>query len=184
MIAMASDRVQWGVDTLDIQPDDRVLEIGCGHGVAVSLVCERLGDGRILAVDRSEKMIAVTRSRNARWIQKRKTAIVRADFPALDDLPKLAGAAGLDLGGRRFTKLFAIHVPLFRADRAAAAATIRRLLEPGGAIFVIGQPLHDEHVEPWVTSTKEDLAASGFAVEAPILSYHRPVRTACVRATV
>ena len=35
MTTKVSDRIRWGVDTLDIQPDDQVLEIGCGHGVAV-----------------------------------------------------------------------------------------------------------------------------------------------------
>jgi len=53
MASKPSERFVWAVDTLAPDSADRLLEVGCGHGVAVSLVCERLAGGRITAIDRS-----------------------------------------------------------------------------------------------------------------------------------
>lgn len=63
----AAERLVWAVDTLDVSPTDRILEIGCGHGVAVSLVCKKLDGGTILAIDRSARMVEMARRRNARY---------------------------------------------------------------------------------------------------------------------
>src|ERR671911_103389 len=64
MAGKASERFVWAVDTLEVRPADRLLEVGCGHGVAVSLVCERLTTGTITAIDRSPKMIEMATRRN------------------------------------------------------------------------------------------------------------------------
>ena len=64
MASKPSERFVWAVDTLALDAADRVLEVGCGHGVAVSLVCERLTSGRITAIDRSKKMIEMATRRN------------------------------------------------------------------------------------------------------------------------
>ena len=127
-----ADRLRSIVDRLDIRPEDRVLEIGCGHGVAATLVCERLGAGRLTAIDRSPKMIDVATRRNEEHI-----AAGKAEF--------LVGAIeDIDLGDRRFDKIFAARVGLFQRESDRAHALASRWLAPGGRISVF----YDEPTRP------------------------------------
>ena len=85
MASKPSERFVWAVDTLALEPADRVLEVGCGHGVAVSLVCERLTSGRITAIDRSQKMIEMAARRNREHVAAgravlKTAALEQADF--------------------------------------------------------------------------------------------------------
>ena len=97
----AAERLVWAVDLLAVEPTDRVLEIGCGPGVAVSLVCEKLNGGSITAIDRSAKMIETARKRSAHQV-----ASGVASF-------QTASLHQADLGDVRFDKIFAINVGLF-----------------------------------------------------------------------
>jgi ubiquinone/menaquinone biosynthesis C-methylase UbiE len=117
-----SDRLRRIVDELDIRPDDRVLEIGCGHGVAATLVCERLREGRLTAVDRSPKMIEAATRRNAAHVEAGKAEYLVA---SLEDL---------DLGDRRFDEVFAVRVGLFHREPARAQRLAERWLAPGGTV--------------------------------------------------
>src|SRR4051794_41571914 len=56
-MAALSPRLAAVVDALPLQPDSRVLEIGCGPGAAARAVADRLATGHILAIDRSAKAI-------------------------------------------------------------------------------------------------------------------------------
>jgi SAM-dependent methyltransferase len=110
-----SERLRSVVEQLDVRADDRVLEIGCGHGVAATLVCERLEGGRLTAVDRSAKMIAAASRRNAAYVEAGAAEFITMALERLE------------LGDRRFDKIFAVRVGLFRRDPERA----RSLVEPG-----------------------------------------------------
>ncbi len=135
-----SERLRSIVEQLNIRPGDRVLEIGCGHGVAATLVCERLEGGHLTAIDRSEKMIEAATRRNAAHIE-----VGRAEFlvSSLEDL---------NLGDRRFDKIFAVRVGLFHRDPERARSLVERWLAPGGAVFVFFDP-PSEPGTPRCTST-------------------------------
>lgn len=117
-----SERLRSVVEQLEIRPDDRVLEIGCGHGVAATLVCERLVEGLLTAVDRSAKMIEAATRRNAVHVEAG-----RAEF-------LVAKLEDLDLGERRFDKIFAVRVGLFHRNPDRAHDIVRRWLAPGGTV--------------------------------------------------
>ena len=131
-----SERLLSVVEHLDIRPDDRVLEIGCGHGVAATLVCERLEGGYLTAVDRSEKMIEAARRRNAAFVEAGRAEFLVAD---LEDL---------DLGDRRFDKIFAVRVGLFHREPDRAHSLVERWLAPGGWAFAFFDPPSGRRVGP------------------------------------
>src|SRR5216110_3848892 len=101
MASKPSERFVWAVDTLALDAADRLLEVGCGHGVAVSLVCERLTTGTITAIDRSPKMIEMATRRNREHVDAGRALF---EAVALEEA---------DFGDRRFDKVFAFNVAPF-----------------------------------------------------------------------
>jgi ubiquinone/menaquinone biosynthesis C-methylase UbiE len=123
-----TERLRAIVEQLDIRPNDRVLEIGCGHGVAATFVCERLEGGHLTAVDRSPKMIEAARRRNAAYLEAGKAEFLVANLEELN------------LGSRRFDKIFAVRVGLFHRDPDRARRLAERWLAPGGELFAFFDP--------------------------------------------
>src|ERR671916_2655034 len=105
-----SERLAAIVDELGLGPDDRVLEIGCGHGVAATIVRERLDQGWLTAIDRSAKMIEAAARRNARFVDAGKAEFIVGDLETVD------------LGSRRFDVVFAVRVAIFHRDAERAHA--------------------------------------------------------------
>jgi trans-aconitate methyltransferase len=76
----ASPRLAWAVEQIDVQPADRVLEVGCGHGVAVTLICERLHDGTVVGVDRSPTLIRAATNRNTAHVAAGRARFLHASL--------------------------------------------------------------------------------------------------------
>jgi len=116
-------RIEAAVDRMKISADDTVLEIGCGHGIAVDLICRRLRGGKIVAIDRSPKMIAAAMHRNSKHIESG-----RAEFQAVD-------MEDFDPKGRLFDVIFALRVGIFHREPKKAHQIVRRWLKPRGRLL-------------------------------------------------
>ena len=123
-----SERLRAIVEQLDLRPDGRVLEIGCGQGVAATLICERLDDGRLTAVDRSPTMIAAAQRRNAAFVEEGRAEFLVAELERLE------------LGERRFDTILAVRVGLFYREPERAHALAERWLAPGGSVQAFFDP--------------------------------------------
>lgn len=122
------ERVAWAVEMLDVAPDDRLLEIGCGAGHAVSLICTRLDTGAITAIDRSALMINLAQQRNHHHVVSGKA---RLEAVALEEVV---------FDDAQFTKVFAFNVNVFERRPAHALDVIRSLLLPSGGLYLFFQP--------------------------------------------
>jgi ubiquinone/menaquinone biosynthesis C-methylase UbiE len=157
--APASARQAWAVDVLDVAPGDRLVEVGCGHGVAVSLVCERLAGGHIVGIDRSAKMIEMATRRNRGHVASGRASFRATTFEQ----------ASLEAGA--FDKLFAFHVAAFWRRPEELLGSTRRTLRPRGALYLFNQ------LPGWQQTGSADefgaqlagaLAAHGFAARETV----------------
>jgi SAM-dependent methyltransferase len=170
MAGNASERFVWAVDTLDVRPADRVLEVGCGHGVAVSLVCDRLTTGTITAIDRSPKMIEMAMRRNREHVDAGRAELQAV---ALEDA---------DLAERRFDKVFAFNVAPFWLQSEAALGAVRGHLAPDGAVFVFWDARHfgPDRAPELGEELADRLREGGLSVDRVLAQDLEPVPAVCV----
>ncbi len=110
-----------------------VLEPGCGMGYFTLALARLVGpEGRVLAVDLQEKMLAKLRrrARKAGLARRIQTRVCREDSLGLDDL---AGQAQLAV---------AIHMLHETASRPAFLGQVYQALAPGGRLLVVEPKLH------------------------------------------
>lgn len=138
MPASVSPRIVDFVSALPLKEGLRILEIGCGPGVAAREVSRRIGTGFVLAIDRSEKAIRLARAGSRHEIESgrlefRHSAIEQFQLSSDDEL---------------FDMAFAMRVGALdgRHPNAGKLAikNIKAALKPAGRLFIDGgSPLQE-----------------------------------------
>ena len=146
MVRQHEPEIHWTISQLDVQPTDRVLEIGFGAGRAIELLvptCEHVS-----GIDLSQTMVSAARRRNAQAIRAGKVDIRRGDVSTLP------------FGDAQFDKIFSVHSLYFWPDYSRAIAEIARVLKPHGKVVLTltpGQVNVDGTKEVWpIQSTLEE----------------------------
>jgi SAM-dependent methyltransferase len=139
----------WAVSLLDVQRDDRVLEVGFGPGIAIAELSRIATEGCVCGVDHSELMLRQAAKRNAEGIRRGR---VDLRLGSIENPPAFE---------EPFDKILAVNaLPLW--DRAVERLEeLQRLLRAGGRIAIAFQPRGPG-------ATDEAAAATGQAIAAAL----------------
>jgi ubiquinone/menaquinone biosynthesis C-methylase UbiE len=139
-------RNTWAVSLMDVQPPDRVLEIGFGPGIAVREIARRATRGQVVGIDRSAVMRAQAARRNAAAIRAGRVSLTVA---SVEELPAFE---------RPFDKILAVNNMGMWSDPALRLKELAGLLRGGGLIAIVSQPRC-----PGATAETSAAAARGIA---------------------
>lgn len=166
-------RNAWTVERLELRPGERVLELGCGPGLALAAASRRVGSGLVVGVDHSRTMLRQARLRNAARVLTGRVRLVRA---SVDALPPLPGP---------FDALFAVNSLLWSEDPEALLRRLAEQLRPGGRMALTFQSRAPGATDAHSRRGGEELAArmraaglEGVRVETLPLA---PVCAVCVQ---
>lgn len=128
------------LDRLELTPDTRVLEIGCGTGATTVLAARNTG-ATVVALDRSPRMLAAADDRLRQRGVRASVDLVQTDMNR-----------GLPFTDSTFDAVFAESVIALLDDIDAVAHECARILRPGGRVAFneriwkpgVAQPLVDE----------------------------------------
>jgi len=114
---------QLAIDNLALEPDSRVLDVGCGTGHAALTLAPLLPDGLACGMDISSAMVAAGRGKAPREIRDRVGFVQ-------------ASSAALPYGDGTFDHVMCTNSFHHYHDPLHALAEMKRVLRPGGQLII------------------------------------------------
>ncbi len=166
------ERNMWAISLLNLQPEDRVLEIGFGPGIAIQIMSEIMTEGIVFGIDHSDVMLEQATQRNKDAIALGKVELLLAsvsDLPAFD---------------QPFDKILDINTFQFWENSVDDLRKIKTNLKPGGAIFIVHQPRKpgatEKDTDTAGSQFENDLQQAGFTDIGIQKKIMKPVPTVCI----
>ena len=146
-------RNQWALSLLDIQPTDRILEIGFGPGWAIRQASKVAVNGTVAGIDRSRTMVRQATIRNRTKVKSGHVILQHGT------------AARLPFDDRMFDKAYAVNSFHEWEDPVRGLQEIRRILFPAGHLLIVEHPhgaVNEQDIVAWSNQLASQLQDQGF----------------------
>ena len=122
------ERAAWAVTLLQVQPRQKILEIGYGPGLALQILCERCPSASLTGIDASIVMCRQASHRNRKAIAAGQLSVQHGSV------------AQLPFADASFDGIFAINSLHHWPNPPANLLEVRRVLKQGGQLTLVEQP--------------------------------------------
>jgi ubiquinone/menaquinone biosynthesis C-methylase UbiE len=136
----------WTIEMLDVQPDDRILEIGFGSGAAIQKISQIAEYGFIAGIDHSQVMLQQASNRNQQAIHQGLVELKHGEV------------ASLPYKDETFDEAMSSNSHFFWDNPVESLKEVRRVLKPGGLIVLTWQPRWAK-TEAMLTESAQNTAA-------------------------
>jgi ubiquinone/menaquinone biosynthesis C-methylase UbiE len=153
-----SDITEQTLALMDIQSNDRILDLGCGTGWASRRMARIAKGGEVVGLDVANEMLrraeqASSAFRNVRYVWGSAEKIPEAD--------------------NAFSKVLSVESFYYYADQGKALDELRRAMAPGAKLFILINLYKDNHYSlRWVTELKVPVQGLSEAEYKALLEKH------------
>lgn len=153
-----SDITEQTLALMDIRPEDRILDLGCGTGWASRRMARVAVAGDVVGLDVADEML--------RRAERESSAFrnVRYVWGSAEEIPEADNA---------FNKVLSVESFYYYADQGKALDELRRVMAPGAKLYILINLYKDNHYSlRWVSELKVPVQALSEAEYKALLEQH------------
>jgi len=161
---------EWTISLLDIRRADRILEVGFDPGALIQALAAKATEGFIAGVDVSPVMLRQASRRNAQAIGEERVQLQQGS------------ALALPFEDASFDKALSANSVQLWPDQGAGVKEMQRVLQPGGVIAIILQPVWartESEVKEICAGLVELLSKVGFRQTRLEFKPLKPIASVC-----
>src|SRR5712672_539730 len=153
-----SDITEQTLALMDIQPEDRILDLGCGTGWASRRMARIASEGEVVGLDVADEMLRRAEQASSAFRN------VRYAWGSAEKIPEADNA---------FSKVLSVESFYYYADQGKALDELRRVMSPEAKLFILINLYKDNHYSlRWVSELKVRVQALSESEYKALLEKH------------